>query len=55
MNKRILFYYKLFFSGGTEHSILKLIKKLYQNFDIIVAYDEEESTDDVLKLQNMPK
>ena len=49
MNKRILFYYKLFFSGGTEHSILKLIKKLYQNFDIIVAYDEEESTDDVLK------
>lgn len=49
MNKRILFYYKLFFSGGTEHSILKLIKKLYQDFDIIVAYDEEESTDDVLK------
>lgn len=49
MKKKILFYYKLFFSGGTEHSILKLIKKLYQNFDIIVAYDEEESTDDVLK------
>lgn len=49
MKKKILFYYKLFFSGGTEHSILKLIKKLYQNFDIIVAYDEEQSTDDVLK------
>lgn len=49
MKKKILFYYKLFFSGGTEHSILKLIKKLYQNFDIIVAYDEEESTNDVLK------
>ena len=26
--KKILFYYKLFFAGGTEHSILKLIKKL---------------------------
>lgn len=49
MKKKILFYYKLFFSGGTEHSILKLIKKLYQNFDIIIAYDEEESTEDVLK------
>lgn len=49
MKKKILFYYKLFFSGGTEHSILKLIKKLYENFDITVAYDEEESTDDVLK------
>lgn len=49
MKKKILFYYKLFFSGGTEHSILKLIKKLYKNFDIIVAYDEEGSTDDVLK------
>ena len=49
MKKKILFYYKLFFSGGTEHSILKLIKKLYRNFDIIVAYDEEESTDYVLK------
>lgn len=49
MKKKILFYYKLFFSGGTEHSILKLIKKLYEKFDIIVAYDEEESTDDVLK------
>lgn len=49
MKKKILFYYKLFFAGGTEHSILKLIKKLYKNFDIIVAYDEEESTDDVLK------
>lgn len=49
MKKKILFYYKLFFSGGTEHSILKLIKKLYKSFDIIVAYDEEESTNDVLK------
>lgn len=49
MKKKILFYYKLFFSGGTEHSILKLIKKLYNDFEIIVAYDEEESTDDVLK------
>lgn len=49
MKKKILFYYKLFFAGGTEHSLLKLIKKLYENFEIIVAYDEEESTDDVLK------
>ena len=49
MKKKILFYYKLFFAGGTEHSILKLIKKLHGKFDIIVAYDEEESTDDVLK------
>ena len=49
MKKKILFYYKLFFSGGTEHSILKLVKKIHQNFDITVAYDEEESTDDVLK------
>ena len=49
MKKKILFYYKLFFAGGTEHSILKLIKKLYKNFEIIVAYDEEESTDEVLK------
>lgn len=49
MKKKILFYYKLFFAGGTEHSLLKLIKKLHENFDIIVAYDEEESTDDVLK------
>lgn len=49
MKKKILFYYKLFFAGGTEHSILKLIKKLHENLDIIVAYDEEESTDDVLK------
>lgn len=49
MKKKILFYYKLFFSGGTEHSILKLIKKIYKNFEIIVAYDEEESTEDVLK------
>lgn len=49
MKKKILFYYKLFFAGGTEHSILKLIKKLYKKFDITVAYDEEESTDDVLK------
>ena len=48
MKKRILFYYRLFFSGGTEHSILKLIKKLYTDFDIIVAYDEEESTNEVL-------
>ena len=47
--KRILFYYKLFFAGGTEHSILKLIRKLYNNFEIYVAYDEEESTNDVLK------
>lgn len=49
MKKKILFYYKLFFSGGTEHSILKLVKKLYKKFDVIVAYDEDESTDDVLK------
>ena len=49
MKKKILFYYKLFFAGGTEHSLLKLIKKLHENFNIIVAYDEEESTDDVLK------
>ena len=48
MKKRILFYYRLFFSGGTEHSILKLIKKLYNDFDIIVAYDKEESTNEVL-------
>ena len=47
--KKILFYYKLFFAGGTEHSILKLIRKIYLDFDIFVAYDEEESTDDVLK------
>ncbi len=47
--KRIIFYYKLFFAGGTEHSILKLIRKLYKNFEIFVAYDEEESTNDVLK------
>lgn len=46
--KKILFYYKLFFAGGTEHSILKLIKKLNSEFDIIVAYDEE-STENVLK------
>lgn len=44
---KILFYYKLFFAGGTEHSILKLIKKLYLNYDIIIAYDEE-STENVL-------
>ena len=43
--KKILFYYKLFFAGGTEHSILKLIKKLYKDFDIYVAYDEEGSVD----------
>lgn len=49
MKKKILFYYKLFFAGGTEHSLLKLIKKLHENFNIIVAYDEEESTEDVLK------
>lgn len=49
MKKKVLFYYKLFFAGGTEHSILKLIKKLYEKFDITVAYDEDESTDDVLK------
>lgn len=47
--KKILFYYKLFFAGGTEHSILKLIKKLYKDFDIYVAYDEEGSVDIVLK------
>ena len=47
--KKILFYYKLFFTGGTEHSILKLIKKLYEIFDIVVAYDEEETTNTVLK------
>lgn len=47
--KRILYYYKLFFAGGTEHSILKHIKKLYQDYEIFVAYDEEESTDIVLK------
>lgn len=46
--KKILFYYKLFFAGGTEHSILKLIKKLYKDFEIYVAYDEEESVDIVL-------
>ena len=44
---KILFYYKLFFAGGTEHSILKLIKKLYLYYDIVVAYDEE-STENVL-------
>lgn len=49
MKKKILFYYKLFFTGGTEHCILKTIRKLYSKFDIYVAYDEEESTDDVLK------
>ena len=48
MKKKLLFSYKLFFAGGTEHSILKLIKQLYKNFDIIVAYDEA-STDEVLK------
>ena len=47
--KKILFYYKLFFAGGTEHSILKLVRKLYKDFDIYVAYDEEESVDIVLK------
>ena len=47
--KKVLFYYKLFFAGGTEHSILKLIKKLYKNFEIYVAYDEEDSVDIVLK------
>lgn len=53
MKKRILFYYKLFFTGGTEHSILKLIKKLYTKFDIIVAYDENDTTNEVLKeIQN---
>ena len=46
--KKILFYYKLFFAGGTEHSILKLIKKLYNEFEIYVAYDEEESVNIVL-------
>jgi glycosyltransferase involved in cell wall biosynthesis len=46
--KKLLFYYKLFFAGGTEHSILKHIKKLYKNFDIYVAYDEEETTGIVL-------
>lgn len=46
--QKILFYYKLFFAGGTEHSILKLIKKLYSKFEIVVAYDEE-STENVLK------
>lgn len=49
MKKNILFYYKMFFAGGTEHSILKLIEQIYKNYDIIVAYDEEESTQDVLK------
>lgn len=50
MNKeKILFYYKLFFAGGTEHSILKLIRKISSNFEIFVAYDEDESTNDVLK------
>ena len=48
MKKKILFYYKLFFAGGTEHSILKLIRRIYKDFDIKVAYDEEESTNDVL-------
>lgn len=46
--KRLLFYYKLFFAGGTEHSILNLIRRLYLDFDIYVAYDEEDSTEDVL-------
>lgn len=48
MKKKILFYYKLFFAGGTEHSILKLVKKLYLDYDIYVAYDEK-SVDIVLK------
>ena len=39
MKKKILFYYKLFFAGGTEHSLLKLIKKIYEKFDIIVDVD----------------
>jgi len=48
MKKKVLFYYRFFFSGGTEHSILKLIKKISSHFDVVVAYDEEESTNEVL-------
>ena len=46
--KSILFYYKLFFAGGIESSILKLVRKLYRDYNIFVAYDDENSHNTVL-------
>jgi len=47
--KTILFYYELFFAGGTEHSILKMIKQLYKKYKVIVAYDNPNTQEMVLK------
>ena len=46
--KKIIFYYKLFFAGGIESSILKLARKLYEKYEIYVAYDDENSQSTVL-------
>lgn len=46
--KKIVFYYKLFFAGGIESSILKLVRKLYGEYEIYVAYDDENSQFTVL-------
>ena len=48
MKKSVIFYYKLFFAGGTEHSILNLVKKIYKEFNILVAYDDDETSGIVL-------
>ena len=46
--KKILFYYKLFFAGGIESSILKMVKKLDKKYEMYVAYDDENSQNVVL-------
>lgn len=46
--KKIVFYYKLFFAGGIESSILKLARKLRGEYEIYVAYDDENSQSTVL-------
>ena len=49
MNKKsILFYYELFFAGGTEHSILKFSKKLCEKYKVIVAYENSDTQGIVL-------
>lgn len=48
--KSILFYYELFFIGGTEHAILEIVKKLHKDYDITVAYDNEDTVHTVLDL-----
>lgn len=50
MKKKLLFYYELFFAGGTEHSILKIVRKLYQDYEIYIAYDNENTTNIVLDM-----